>query len=263
MMSNSKGSSTTTPIASSNIGFQVMILLGVLVIAKSEVYIVTIEEEPMLPLLILRMLFVLILLPKHSIYHVSFGEPMAKDEKNPKPEHPFLTINTTVETLRRMVFGSRFFREGTKDGSPGDEETEHMSALFTILEYLYSGTFCKGNKSRARSCGKVVPRVCSLPIPYVYAEDNRSVRAEEIPCGSTDPDDDNMWRKGMENSCRVVIQGLSPNADIPGHADNDLPRPYATVVKTRSIVLNMEEPRNSNKMWNVALAVKEKVERGR
>ncbi|GKG14594.1 hypothetical protein Tco_0354194, partial [Tanacetum coccineum] len=35
-------------------------------------------------------------------------------------------------------------------------------------------------------------------------------------------------REGMENSCRVVIQGLSPNADIPGHANNDLPRPYAT-----------------------------------
>ncbi|GJT91463.1 hypothetical protein Tco_1080308 [Tanacetum coccineum] len=113
-----------------------------------------------------------------------------------------MQVNTTVETLRRMVFGSRFFREGTKDGSPGDEETEHMSALFTILEYLYSGTFCK---------------------------DNGSVRADEIPCGSTDPDDDNLWREGMENSCRVVIQGLSPNADISGHADNDLPRSYATV----------------------------------
>ncbi|GJW82200.1 hypothetical protein Tco_0146175 [Tanacetum coccineum] len=101
-----------------------------------------------------------------------------------------MQVNTNVETLRRMVFGSRFFGEGTKDRSLGDEETKHMSALFTILEYLYSGTFCK---------------------------DNGSVRADEIPCGSTDPDDDNLWREGMENSCRVVIQGLSPNADIPGH----------------------------------------------
>ncbi|PWA81920.1 cytochrome P450 [Artemisia annua] len=42
--------------------------------------------------------------------------------------------------IRRMVFGSNFFREGTKDGSPGEEETEHISALFTILEYLYA--FC-------------------------------------------------------------------------------------------------------------------------
>ncbi|GJZ58722.1 hypothetical protein Tco_0614538 [Tanacetum coccineum] len=125
-----------------------------------------------------------------------------------------MQVNTTVETLRRMVFGSRFFGEGTKDGSPGDEETEHVSALFTILEYLYSGTFCK---------------------------DNGSVRSDEIPCGSSDPDDDNLWR-----------EGLSPNADILGHADNDLPWPYAT-----------EEPGNSNKMWNVALAVKEKVEQGK
>ncbi|GJY38387.1 hypothetical protein Tco_0424751 [Tanacetum coccineum] len=87
----------------------------------------------------------------------------------------------------RMVFGSRFFGEASKDGSPGDEETELMSALFTILEYLYSGTFCK---------------------------DNGSVRADEMPRGSTDLDDDNLW--------------LSLNADIPTHADNDLPRPYAT-----------------------------------
>ncbi|GKA71975.1 arginine--tRNA ligase, chloroplastic/mitochondrial [Tanacetum coccineum] len=33
----------------------------------------------------------------------------------------------------------------------------------------------------------------------------------------------------VEGSYCAVIQGLSPNADIPAHADNDLPRPYATV----------------------------------
>ncbi|GJW56303.1 hypothetical protein Tco_0103034 [Tanacetum coccineum] len=44
--------------------------------------------------------------------------------------------------------------------------------------------------------------------------DYGSVRADEMPCGSTDPDDDNLC--------------LSPNADIPAHVDNDLPRPYAT-----------------------------------
>ncbi|GJT74736.1 hypothetical protein Tco_1041461 [Tanacetum coccineum] len=29
-----------------------------------------------------------------------------------------------------------------------------------------------------------------------------------MPRGSTDPDDDNMWREGMENSCCVVIQEI-------------------------------------------------------
>nr|GEW95622.1 hypothetical protein [Tanacetum cinerariifolium] len=32
----------------------------------------------------------------------------------------------------------------------------------------------------------------------------------------------------MENSYCAVIQGLSSNAVIHAHADNDLPRPYAT-----------------------------------
>ncbi|GKD94842.1 hypothetical protein Tco_1374679 [Tanacetum coccineum] len=45
-----------------------------------------------------------------------------------------------------------------------------------------------------------------------------------MPRGSTDPDDDNMWREGMENSCCAVIQGLSPNEDIPEPTVNSLPR---------------------------------------
>ncbi|GJW52035.1 hypothetical protein Tco_0093386 [Tanacetum coccineum] len=58
--------------------------------------------------------------------------------------------------------------------------------------------------------------------------DNGSVRADEIPRGSTNPFDDNLWREGRENTCRVIIQGLSPNAHIHAHANNDLPWPYAT-----------------------------------
>ncbi|XP_058198307.1 phenylalanine N-monooxygenase CYP79D16-like [Rhododendron vialii] len=42
--------------------------------------------------------------------------------------------------IRKMVFGKRFFRNGRADGGPGVEEEEHVSALFTILAYLYS--FC-------------------------------------------------------------------------------------------------------------------------
>nr|GFB61432.1 hypothetical protein [Tanacetum cinerariifolium] len=37
--------------------------------------------------------------------------------------------------------------------------------------------------------------------------DSGSVRADEMPRGSTDPDDDNLWHEGMENSSCAVIQG--------------------------------------------------------
>ncbi|GJW54578.1 hypothetical protein Tco_0098663 [Tanacetum coccineum] len=57
--------------------------------------------------------------------------------------------------------------------------------------------------------------------------DTGSVRADEMPRGSTDAFDDNLWREGRENTC-AIIQGLSPNAHIHAHANNDLPWPYAT-----------------------------------
>ncbi|XP_052207725.1 tyrosine N-monooxygenase-like [Diospyros lotus] len=45
-----------------------------------------------------------------------------------------------ANAIRRMIFGKRFFREGREDGGPSVEDEEHVDALFTILEYLYS--FC-------------------------------------------------------------------------------------------------------------------------
>ncbi|KAJ9550543.1 hypothetical protein OSB04_014588 [Centaurea solstitialis] len=42
--------------------------------------------------------------------------------------------------IRKMVFGKRFFGEGMEDGGPGEEETEHVAAIFTILKYVYA--FC-------------------------------------------------------------------------------------------------------------------------
>ncbi|GMP89978.1 hypothetical protein CsSME_00041319 [Camellia sinensis var. sinensis] len=42
--------------------------------------------------------------------------------------------------IKKLIFNKRFFGEGREDGGPGVEEEEHMSALFTILEYIYS--FC-------------------------------------------------------------------------------------------------------------------------
>ncbi|KAI7729868.1 hypothetical protein M8C21_023777 [Ambrosia artemisiifolia] len=42
--------------------------------------------------------------------------------------------------IRNITFGKRFFGQGTEDGWPGEEETEHVVAVFTILKHLYA--FC-------------------------------------------------------------------------------------------------------------------------
>ncbi|KAD1053249.1 hypothetical protein E3N88_43353 [Mikania micrantha] len=39
-----------------------------------------------------------------------------------------------------MILGKRLFGQGMDDGGPGEEEIEHVAALFTILKYLY--VFC-------------------------------------------------------------------------------------------------------------------------
>ncbi|KAJ0703719.1 putative isoleucine N-monooxygenase [Helianthus annuus] len=42
--------------------------------------------------------------------------------------------------MRNIIFGKRFFGKGMEDGGPGEEETEHVAALFLLLKYLYA--FC-------------------------------------------------------------------------------------------------------------------------
>ncbi|KAK1418307.1 hypothetical protein QVD17_27450 [Tagetes erecta] len=42
--------------------------------------------------------------------------------------------------IRNIVFGTRLFGKGLVDGGPGDEEIEHISALFVILKYV--NAFC-------------------------------------------------------------------------------------------------------------------------
>ncbi|GMI81900.1 cytochrome P450, family 79, subfamily B, polypeptide 2 [Hibiscus trionum] len=41
---------------------------------------------------------------------------------------------------RQLLFSRRYFGKGKEDGGPGFEEEEHVSAVFTILAYLYA--FC-------------------------------------------------------------------------------------------------------------------------
>ncbi|KAK1407506.1 hypothetical protein QVD17_39122 [Tagetes erecta] len=42
--------------------------------------------------------------------------------------------------MRNIVFGKRLFGRGMEDGRPGEEETEYVAAIFTILKYVYA--FC-------------------------------------------------------------------------------------------------------------------------
>ncbi|CAK7323492.1 unnamed protein product [Dovyalis caffra] len=42
--------------------------------------------------------------------------------------------------VRKMMFNMRFFGEGMEDGGPGFEEEQHVEAIFTILNHLFS--FC-------------------------------------------------------------------------------------------------------------------------
>ncbi|KAD4385576.1 hypothetical protein E3N88_25745 [Mikania micrantha] len=43
-------------------------------------------------------------------------------------------------TMRNMIFGTRFFGQGMDDGGPGDEEIEHVAALFAIMKHHFA--FC-------------------------------------------------------------------------------------------------------------------------
>ncbi|CDP13907.1 unnamed protein product [Coffea canephora] len=45
-----------------------------------------------------------------------------------------------INVVRKVVFNTRYFGEGGKDGGPGEEEKEHVKAIFTILRHLYA--FC-------------------------------------------------------------------------------------------------------------------------
>ncbi|KAH7542101.1 hypothetical protein FEM48_Zijuj02G0037500 [Ziziphus jujuba var. spinosa] len=49
-----------------------------------------------------------------------------------------ITQHYTGSVMRKMMFNKRFYGKGSEDGGPGVEEQEHISALFTVLSYLYA-----------------------------------------------------------------------------------------------------------------------------
>ncbi|PON55405.1 Cytochrome P [Parasponia andersonii] len=50
------------------------------------------------------------------------------------------TQQYSVGVMRRMMFDKRYFGKGRDDGGPGQEEEEHVGALFTMLLHVYA--FC-------------------------------------------------------------------------------------------------------------------------
>lgn len=46
----------------------------------------------------------------------------------------------SANAIRKMIFNQRYFGEGREDGGPGEEEVEHVDALFAVLSLLYA--FC-------------------------------------------------------------------------------------------------------------------------
>ncbi|KAI3683000.1 hypothetical protein L1987_83445 [Smallanthus sonchifolius] len=77
----------------------------------------------------------------HLLYYIS----NQLEKQNFLTEGGLINIRITSQQfcgniIRKMIFGTRYFGEGVEDGGPGDEETEHVSALFIILKYL--NAFC-------------------------------------------------------------------------------------------------------------------------
>nr|GEU86713.1 hypothetical protein [Tanacetum cinerariifolium] len=102
----------------------------------------------------------------------------------------------------------------------------------TFVPCEFDGNHRKTIRTMKRPAVGIAQSNKHVPIPYVSADiashgpttgtsisvsssmkgktkldDNGSVRADEIPHGSTDPDDDYLWREGIENSSCAVIQG--------------------------------------------------------
>nr|XP_043637011.1 valine N-monooxygenase 1-like [Erigeron canadensis] len=44
----------------------------------------------------------------------------------------------SINVIRSIIFGSRYFGKGSENGGPGEEEIEHVGSLLTILNYLYA-----------------------------------------------------------------------------------------------------------------------------
>ena len=71
--------------------------------------------------------------------------------------------------INKLIFSTRYFGEGGKDGGPGFEEAEHLDALFTLLKYIYAfcvsdympwlrGLDLDGHESKVKKAIKIVKK---------------------------------------------------------------------------------------------------------
>ncbi|GAA0159402.1 oxygenase [Lithospermum erythrorhizon] len=49
-----------------------------------------------------------------------------------------VTRHYCANIMRKMHFNKRFFGSGLQDGGPGEEEMEHVDAIFTLLDHVYA-----------------------------------------------------------------------------------------------------------------------------
>ncbi|GFP98582.1 phenylalanine n-monooxygenase [Phtheirospermum japonicum] len=59
-----------------------------------------------------------------------------------KNDHGLVDVRLAAQhycgnTIRKLVFGKRFFGHGTEDGGPGKEEIENVAGFFLVLPHLY------------------------------------------------------------------------------------------------------------------------------
>ncbi|XP_050365522.1 tryptophan N-monooxygenase CYP79A68-like [Argentina anserina] len=100
--------------------------------------------------------------------------------------------NYSASVIRKMIFNMRYFGKGRKDGGPGLEEDRHLSALLTILSYLYAfyvpdylpwlGLFdIEGHEKKVRDAVKIIKQY-QKPIIDERIRKWRSSNQEQTIC---------------------------------------------------------------------------------
>ncbi|KAG4906892.1 hypothetical protein JHK84_055417 [Glycine max] len=49
----------------------------------------------------------------------------------------YVAQHYSCNVIKKLIFSTRYFGEGKKDGGPGREEEEHVDSIFTMLKYIY------------------------------------------------------------------------------------------------------------------------------
>ncbi|XP_057428527.1 isoleucine N-monooxygenase 2-like isoform X2 [Lotus japonicus] len=89
-------------------------------------------------------------------------------------DHGYVNVRTAARhycsnVMRKLVFNTRYFGKGCKDGAPGFEEVEYVDAIFTLLRYVFAfsvsdympflrGLDLDGHESKVKSAMRIVDK---------------------------------------------------------------------------------------------------------